>query len=118
VQNQLKVGGIKRAFAGFINKELKHHEAALSMIHMQGGIFGAVADSATLLAALNMLQLRRRAAVAQHQTFKTAIVGFAQCGMHANVGSGLVHQGLVAAFWCAVSQAGKSFPSWRRYRMK
>jgi len=33
--------------------ELKHHEAALSMIHMQGGIFGAVADSATLLAALN-----------------------------------------------------------------
>ncbi len=35
---------------------------------------------------LMMLQLRRRTAVAQHQTFKAAIVGFAQCGMHANVG--------------------------------
>lgn len=33
--------------------ERHHHEAALSMIHMQGGIFGAVASSATLLAALN-----------------------------------------------------------------
>lgn len=32
--------------------ELKHHEAALSMIHMQGGIFGAVASSETLLAGL------------------------------------------------------------------
>ncbi|WP_455844355.1 biuret amidohydrolase [Pantoea agglomerans] len=32
--------------------ELKHHEAALSMIHMQGGIFGAVASSQTLLAGL------------------------------------------------------------------
>ncbi|WP_058974040.1 biuret amidohydrolase [Type-D symbiont of Plautia stali] len=32
--------------------ELKHHEAALSMIHMQGGIFGAVASSDGLLAAL------------------------------------------------------------------
>ncbi|AJZ90623.1 isochorismatase family cysteine hydrolase [Cedecea neteri] len=32
--------------------ELKHHEAALSMIHMQGGIFGAVASSDTLLAGL------------------------------------------------------------------
>lgn len=32
--------------------ERKHHEAALSMIHMQGGIFGAVASSEGLLAAL------------------------------------------------------------------
>lgn len=32
--------------------ELKHHEAALSMIHMQGGIFGAVASSKTLLEGL------------------------------------------------------------------
>ena len=32
--------------------EQKHHEAALSMIKMQGGIFGAVTDSATLLDAL------------------------------------------------------------------
>lgn len=32
--------------------ELKHHEAALSMIHMQGGIFGAVASSVTLLEGL------------------------------------------------------------------
>lgn len=32
--------------------ERKHHEAALSMIHMQGGIFGAVASSEVLLAAL------------------------------------------------------------------
>ena len=32
--------------------ELKHHEAALSMIRMQGGIFGAVASSETLLAGL------------------------------------------------------------------
>jgi len=32
--------------------ELKHHEAALSMIHMQGGIFSAVASSETLLAGL------------------------------------------------------------------
>ncbi|MDZ7280229.1 cysteine hydrolase [Pantoea eucrina] len=32
--------------------ERKHHEAALSMIHMQGGIFGAVATAETLLAAL------------------------------------------------------------------
>ncbi|EPF15233.1 Peroxyureidoacrylate/ureidoacrylate amidohydrolase RutB [Cedecea davisae] len=32
--------------------ELKHHEAALSMIHMQGGIFGAVASSETLLEGL------------------------------------------------------------------
>lgn len=33
--------------------ELKHHEAALSMIHMQGGIFGAVTTSEQLLAGLN-----------------------------------------------------------------
>lgn len=32
--------------------ERKHHEAALSMISMQGGIFGAVATSDQLLAAL------------------------------------------------------------------
>ncbi|MBU4681449.1 cysteine hydrolase [Cedecea davisae] len=32
--------------------ERKHHEAALSMIHMQGGIFGAVASSETLLEGL------------------------------------------------------------------
>lgn len=32
--------------------ERHHHEAALSMIHMQGGIFGAVATSATLLDSL------------------------------------------------------------------
>lgn len=32
--------------------ERKHHEAALSMIHMQGGIFGAVANAETLLTAL------------------------------------------------------------------
>ncbi|MFB5744223.1 cysteine hydrolase family protein [Cedecea sp. S5-13] len=30
----------------------KHHEAALSMIHMQGGIFGAVASSEVLLEGL------------------------------------------------------------------
>lgn len=30
----------------------KHHDAALSMIKMQGGVFGAVSDSATLLAGL------------------------------------------------------------------
>ena len=33
--------------------EVKHHEAALSMIHMQGGIFGAVASSAALLDGLH-----------------------------------------------------------------
>lgn len=33
--------------------EVKHHEAALSMIHMQGGIFGAVARSAALLDGLH-----------------------------------------------------------------
>jgi nicotinamidase-related amidase len=32
--------------------EQRHHEAALSMIHMQGGIFGAVATSAALLDTL------------------------------------------------------------------
>lgn len=32
--------------------ERHHHEAALSMIHMQGGIFGAVATSAALLDSL------------------------------------------------------------------
>jgi len=32
--------------------EKQHHDAALSMIKMQGGIFGAISDSATLLAAL------------------------------------------------------------------
>lgn len=32
--------------------ERRHHEAALSMIHMQGGIFGAVATSAALLDTL------------------------------------------------------------------
>ena len=32
--------------------ERRHHEAALSMIHMQGGIFGAVASSAALLDSL------------------------------------------------------------------
>ncbi|NKY58465.1 cysteine hydrolase family protein [Nocardia flavorosea] len=32
--------------------ERKHHEAALSMVTMQGGIFGAVATSGQLLAAL------------------------------------------------------------------
>ncbi|MFV9686794.1 cysteine hydrolase family protein [Pantoea sp. KXB45] len=32
--------------------ERRHHEAALSMIHMQGGIFGAVAYSAALLDSL------------------------------------------------------------------
>ena len=32
--------------------ERKHHEAALSMVAMQGGIFGAVATSGQLLAAL------------------------------------------------------------------
>ncbi|VEB95854.1 Peroxyureidoacrylate/ureidoacrylate amidohydrolase RutB [Cedecea lapagei] len=32
--------------------ERKHHEAALSMIHMQGGIFGAVASSEALLEGL------------------------------------------------------------------
>ncbi|ORM79067.1 cysteine hydrolase [Pantoea deleyi] len=32
--------------------ERRHHEAALSMIHMQGGIFGAVASSAVLLDSL------------------------------------------------------------------
>ena len=32
--------------------ERRHHEAALSMIHMQGGIFGAVATSAALLDSL------------------------------------------------------------------
>lgn len=32
--------------------ERRHHEAALSMIHMQGGIFGAVAPSAALLNSL------------------------------------------------------------------
>lgn len=32
--------------------EQRHHEAALSMIHMQGGIFGAVAHSAALLDSL------------------------------------------------------------------
>ena len=34
--------------------ELRHHEAALSMIHMQGGIFGAVAHSAALLDSLGV----------------------------------------------------------------
>ena len=32
--------------------EQRHHEAALSMIHMQGGIFGTVAHSAALLDSL------------------------------------------------------------------
>jgi nicotinamidase-related amidase len=35
--------------------ELRHHEAALSMIHMQGGIFGAVASSDILLAGFSRL---------------------------------------------------------------
>jgi len=30
----------------------RHHEAALSMVTMQGGVFGAVATSEQLLAAL------------------------------------------------------------------
>jgi nicotinamidase-related amidase len=30
----------------------KHHEAALSMVTMQGGVFGAVATSEELLAVL------------------------------------------------------------------
>lgn len=34
--------------------ERRHHEAALSMIHMQGGIFGAVATSAALLDSLGV----------------------------------------------------------------
>ncbi|WP_323170466.1 isochorismatase family cysteine hydrolase [Pantoea agglomerans] len=34
--------------------EQRHHEAALSMIHMQGGIFGAVAHSAALLDSLGV----------------------------------------------------------------
>ncbi|WP_337036260.1 isochorismatase family cysteine hydrolase [Pantoea agglomerans] len=34
--------------------KLRHHEAALSMIHMQGGIFGAVAHSAALLDSLGV----------------------------------------------------------------
>ncbi|KNH31541.1 cysteine hydrolase family protein [Pantoea vagans] len=34
--------------------EQQHHEAALSMIHMQGGIFGAVAHSAALLDSLGV----------------------------------------------------------------
>ena len=34
--------------------EQRHHEAALSMIHMQGGIFGAVATSAALLDSLGV----------------------------------------------------------------
>jgi nicotinamidase-related amidase len=29
-----------------------NHEAALKMVTMQGGVFGAVSDSATLIAAL------------------------------------------------------------------
>ena len=32
--------------------EQRHHDAAISMIHMQGGIFGAVSNAATLLDAL------------------------------------------------------------------
>lgn len=32
--------------------EQHHHDAAISMIHMQGGIFGAVSNAATLLDAL------------------------------------------------------------------
>lgn len=34
--------------------ERRHHESALSMIHMQGGIFGAVATSAALLDSLDV----------------------------------------------------------------
>lgn len=34
--------------------EQRHHEAALSMIHIQGGIFGAVAHSAALLDSLGV----------------------------------------------------------------
>jgi nicotinamidase-related amidase len=34
--------------------ERRHHEAALSMIHMQGGIFGTVATSAALLDSLGV----------------------------------------------------------------
>ncbi|MGC1008206.1 cysteine hydrolase family protein [Pantoea agglomerans] len=34
--------------------EQRHHEAALSMIHMQGGIFGSVAHSAALLDSLGV----------------------------------------------------------------
>ncbi|QIA51926.1 cysteine hydrolase [Pantoea agglomerans] len=34
--------------------EQRHHEAALSMIHMQGGIFGAVAHSAALLDSMGV----------------------------------------------------------------
>ncbi|NIG75990.1 cysteine hydrolase [Klebsiella sp. Ap-873] len=37
--------------------EVKHHEAALSMIHMQGGIFGAVASSEVLLEGLSHRRL-------------------------------------------------------------
>lgn len=37
--------------------EVKHHEAALSIIHMQGGIFGAVASSEVLLEGLSHRRL-------------------------------------------------------------
>jgi hypothetical protein len=35
--------------------DLGNHEAALRMILMQGGVFGAVSDSAAVLAALKAL---------------------------------------------------------------
>ena len=41
--------------------DLGNHEAALKMVTMQGGVFGAVADSATLIAALAALPVVARA---------------------------------------------------------
>jgi nicotinamidase-related amidase len=41
--------------------DLGNHEAALKMVTMQGGVFGAVADSATLIAGLTALPVVARA---------------------------------------------------------
>jgi nicotinamidase-related amidase len=41
--------------------DLGNHEAALKMVTMQGGVFGAVADSATLIAGLAALPVVARA---------------------------------------------------------